>query len=74
MNRRAFSVSNYFTSCAQTRQSARSRPIAFGKKMETLPFSGCLTGYAGLASGVLDFNQIAVATGNQVNTNVIINK
>ena len=57
-----------------------------GKKSETLAFLDCLIGYlsvallesvhqsgvSSLASGVLGFNQIAVATGNQVNTNVII--
>jgi hypothetical protein len=59
-----------------------------GKKLETLAFSGCLTWCAplasleasfrmrvsSLASGVLVYWHIAVATGNQVNTNVIINK
>lgn len=62
--------------------------INSGKKLETLAFWGCLirdeplalleSGFRSralsLASRLLDFVQIAVVTGNQVNTNVIINK
>jgi hypothetical protein len=63
-------------------------PAMWIKKLETLAFLSCLirdeplalfeigfwSRVLSLASRLLDIAQIAVVTGNQVNTNVIINK